>query len=80
MSSEFRGLFGIEKTRSKKFTVAGQSMKPTDHESSSFDSNFGVSINAIRTLLYMCIADQYKNMSSADMKKDINSGELLFVL
>ena len=54
-------------------------MKPTDHESSSFDSNSGISINAIRTLLYMCIAE-YKNISSADMKKDINSGELVFVL
>lgn len=58
------------------------SMKPTDllGESSSFDSNSisGISIDAIKSILYMCT--EYKNMSSDDLKKDINSGELLSLL
>lgn len=57
-------------------------MKPTDllGESSSFDSNSisGISIDAIKSILYMCT--EYKNMSSDDLKKDINSGELLSLL
>ena len=57
-------------------------MQPADYlgESSSVDSSSisGISINAIKSFLYMCI--EYKNMSSDDLKKDINSGELLFVL